>query len=642
NDRYTLSIANKIYVQKDFTIKRDFARAATEVFDADVENIDFIQKRRAAGRMNAWVENQTNNKIKNLISPDILDEYTKTILINAIYFQGNWSNKFLNRLTEKKNFYKTNQDVVQVDTMHQYRQWFNYYQSPHLNAKFLEMPFVGRDVSMVFVLPNERGGLATLENQIENVFAPQPLRRSFLNIQLPKFKIETTLSLVNVLKNLGINKAFDEYEADLSGIAGRKGDLHISDVLQKTYVDIEEGGVEAAGATYVRVSPLLSLDFDPEESEPEEFVADHPFLFYIKAKTFIIFAGKNFLTSPYSVETVLALLHSGCKGETAQEIRSSLHLPDDKSKMESGIKESLSVLKGNDEYKFHTANKIYIKDGVGIKEEFKKAATQIYKADVENVNFAESSKAAKTMNDWVEKQTNNKIKDLISSKALNEDTRAILINAIYFKGQWTEEFDKGSTKKNDFYKTKNDVIKVDTMHQYKTRFGYYENSELKAKFLEMPFEGGDISMVIVLPDEREGLASLEKQTEKVFAPQNLSRELVDVALPKFRVESTLELTRILKDLGVKKAFEAERADLSGIAGEKGDLIISEAVQKTYIDVAERGVEAAAATYINMIAGASPVFRKEPEPKKFIADHPFIFYVKVRSFIVFAGRVSSPH
>ncbi|RZC38529.1 Serpin domain containing protein [Asbolus verrucosus] len=266
-------------------------QAATEIYHADVENIDFTQSQEAAKAMNGWVETQTNNKIKNLISPNILDKYTRTILINALYFQGNWSNKFYNIRTQTKNFYKTKKDVLQVDTMHHYRQWFNYYESTDLNAKFLEMPFVGGDVSMVFVLPNEKEGLVSLENQIEKIFAPQNLQRELLNIALPKFRIESTIQLVNILKNLGISKAFDDDEADLSGIAGKKGDLIISDVLQKTYIDVEEGGAEAAAATYVAISyPKSALG--REIRDPKEFIADHPFIFYIKAKNIILFAGR--------------------------------------------------------------------------------------------------------------------------------------------------------------------------------------------------------------------------------------------------------------------------------------------------------------------------------------------------------------
>ncbi|RZC32705.1 Serpin domain containing protein [Asbolus verrucosus] len=256
----------------------------------------------------------------------------------------------------------------------------------------------------------------------------------------------------------------------------------------------------------------------------------------------------NFLMSPYSAETVLTFVQSGCKGETAQEIRNSLHLPADNDKVESAVKESLAVLKGNDKYTLHTANKMYVKEGFQINEGFKNTATDVYQANIENIDFVLNEQAADTMNSWVESQTNNKIKNLISPDILDNNTATVLINALYFKGNWTNRFVNYTTKEEDFYKTNKDVVKVDTMHHYREWFNYCENSVLNAKFLELPFEGEDISMIIVLPNEKEGLASLENQIEKVFAPQNFTREFLNVALPKFKVESTLELKNTLKNL----------------------------------------------------------------------------------------------
>ncbi|RZC32222.1 Serpin domain containing protein, partial [Asbolus verrucosus] len=178
------------------------------------------------------------------------------------------------------------------------------------------------------------------------------------------------------------------------------------------------------------------------------------------------------------------------------------------------------------------------------------------------------------------------------------------------------------------------------MHRYSGKFNFYESPELDAKFLEMPYKGDGLSMTIVLPSDIEGLASLERQIGKVFEPQNLEIEEVNVALPKFKIENTLELTSVLKALGIEKAFNRTEADLTGIGGEKkGDLFVGDVVQKGYINVEEKGAEAAVATVLR-----STTFGKSM-PKRlymFIADHPFIFYIKVKNFIIFAGRVSSPH
>jgi serpin B len=171
----------------------------------------------------------------------------------------------------------------------------------------------------------------------------------------------------------------------------------------------------------------------------------------------------NFLVSPLSAKTVLALLQSGCKDETAQELRTVLQLPEDKETVESAIKSLLPKLKGNDLYTLHTANKMYVKKNFSIKEGFKKAAAQVYYADTDTIDFTQSVQAAKTMNSWVEKHTNDKIHNLIDSNLLDEGTRAVLINALYFKANWSSPFPLASTRNINFYKTATDIVQVDAL-----------------------------------------------------------------------------------------------------------------------------------------------------------------------------------
>ncbi|XP_068914664.1 alaserpin-like [Tenebrio molitor] len=197
--------------------------------------------------MNSWVEKETENKINNMVDSKLLDELTRIILINALYFKGDWTEKFYLCNTQKNNFYKTKNDAVEVDTMaSRPSQFFRICMSLDLNAKLLELPING-DSSMVFVLPNERDGLAYLENKLDKVFLPY-----------------------------------------LYGIAGEKGDLFVNAVLQKTFVDVSEEGVEAAAATFTMIAtPLCGF-----MNIPEQFIADHPFIFYIKVRDVIIFAGR--------------------------------------------------------------------------------------------------------------------------------------------------------------------------------------------------------------------------------------------------------------------------------------------------------------------------------------------------------------
>jgi serpin B len=228
---------------------------------------------------------------------------------------------------------------------------------------------------------------------------------------------------------------------------------------------------------------------------------------------------------------------------------------------------------------------------------------------------------------------------LIDSNSLDEDTRAILINALYFKANWSSPFPLFASGNISFYKTATDIVQVDGLRQYEVYFNYYECPHLKAEFLELPFKGNEASMMIVLPKERDGIAALESQIENVFAPMHtLKTEYLNVILPKFRIETSINFKNILKNLGVQKIFNETEADLSGIAGEKGDLIVDEVAQKTFIHVSEEGVEAAAASFVVVRVPTSAL---NINPKHFNADHPFIFYIKVKDTIIFAGRVTDP-
>ncbi|XP_044253427.1 antichymotrypsin-2-like [Tribolium madens] len=348
----------------------------------------------------------------------------------------------------------------------------------------------------------------------------------------------------------------------------------------------------------------------------------------------------NFLVSPFSAESVLALAQSGAKDETALEMRNTLHLPDSPEKIQNAIKSIHPQLKQSDLYTLKTANKIYLKTGFEVRDEFKKVASDVFEAGLENIDFSKKEEAAQTMNQWVEDQTEHKIQNLISPGSLNSRTRAILINALYFKGNWTTPFKKFLTKNEDFYKNGKQVAPVPTMN-LQTPNKYYESEELKAKFLELPFEGGDVSMIFVLPNEKDGLEALENQLEKTVEFPKLTEEFVKISLPKFQIRSQFTLIEMLQELGMKKVFKGDEADLSGIAGKKGDLVIDQVVQKTFIDLNEDGVEAAAATFVAVGVPLSGVITSTSPPKEFKADHPFLFYIKIKDLILFAGRVVDP-
>ncbi|KAF2886118.1 hypothetical protein ILUMI_20055 [Ignelater luminosus] len=341
----------------------------------------------------------------------------------------------------------------------------------------------------------------------------------------------------------------------------------------------------------------------------------------------------NFLVCPLSVETVLALAHIGAEGDTAMQITKALHLPEDKHAIQQIFEELIPKLEGDDKYDLSSANKIYVKKNFEISKDFKNTAINSFNSEIENIDFNQNSEAASVMNNWVEEKTHNKIKDLISKDDLNEDTRAVLINALYFHGKWATKFDVKDTQKKTFHVTNEKETKVDMMEQTSS-FKYYESSELNAKFLEMPYKGKDVTMTIVLPNDVEGLSSLEEKIANVLRQPEYRTEKVHVQIPKFKIESKIQFKDILVKLGVVNAFE-DFADFSGIGAAKDRLKISKIVQKTFIEVEEKGTTAAASTALFVEKYRSG--HVYIPPKEFNANHPFIYYLRSPAGILFIGR-----
>ncbi|XP_023015269.1 antichymotrypsin-2 isoform X5 [Leptinotarsa decemlineata] len=375
-----------------------------------------------------------------------------------------------------------------------------------------------------------------------------------------------------------------------------------------------------------------------EEDALQEFIIGNRKFTAAIYKELIKVNEGNLIVSPFSAETILALTHEGAKGESASELATGLFLPKTKERTRAAMKSFLPKLKkSDDDLKLLSANKIYVANDAKLEDDFRATAENVYDSGLENIDFVQNVKAADTMNEWVESRTNNKIKELINSDDIDGDTKLVLINALYFSGKWQNQFEDYLTSKKKFYKSKDESVDVDMMHQTEY-LKYYENPKLNAKFLELPYQGSNISMIIALPNEKEGLAELEQNIEELLEPQPLKFERVDVQLPRFTIESEIKFIPILKKLGINKVFGRE-ADLSGLSSTHKDLVISDVVQKAFINVTESGTEAAAATAVLFAEAAAIIYDHQP-PKVFYVQHPFFYCIVKDGVILFAGRVAN--
>ncbi len=345
----------------------------------------------------------------------------------------------------------------------------------------------------------------------------------------------------------------------------------------------------------------------------------------------------NLFFSPYSISAALAMTYEGAEGQTADEMKSVFHFPENNILRPNFAAIYNKINKKDKNYKLSTGNALWVQQDYPFLEDYTTRVEKYYGGKAANLDFIkETEKSRQTINSFIEEQTNNKIKDLISKGVLDSMTRLVLTNAIYFKGTWEWEFDKGDTKERDFKITEDNIVKVPMMYMDpdKATFNYADTDELQV--LEMPYKDDEISMLILLP--KDNLESIELTAENLNKWKNQMKEekLNSIYLPKFEFDTKYSLNENLKTLGMPTAFDSGKADFSGMTGQK-DLFISAVIHQAYVKVDEKGTEAAAATAVAMVMSAMP------QEKRFRADHPFIFIIQEKETgnILFLGKVMDP-
>jgi len=346
---------------------------------------------------------------------------------------------------------------------------------------------------------------------------------------------------------------------------------------------------------------------------------------------------ENIFFSPYSIWTALAMTYEGARAQTAKQMQEVLHVPSDPTLRRQGIKDLLMTVNAPDAaYELNAANALWAQHDYTFLQEYTDIIAAFYMGRVTNLDFkTETEGSRKTINLWVAEQTRQKIKDLIPSGALNAMTRLVLTNAIYFKADWQQQFEKAQTTQQPFFVTLQDTVSVPMMSMMNARFPYTETPD--AQVLELPYSGDSLSMFIILPHANE-LAALESVLDTALVRSwnnNLRIQKVDIFLPRFTLETKYTLNRILSDMGMQIAFSPQ-ADFSDMDG-KGNLFISTVIHQAFVQVDEQGTEAAAATGVIMEATAV-------RPRiVFHANHPFIFMIldKRTHALLFLGRVVDP-
>lgn len=375
-------------------------------------------------------------------------------------------------------------------------------------------------------------------------------------------------------------------------------------------------------------------------SEDREMVkAINTFTFDLFKKIVDAESAENIFISPFSVSYALGMTYNGARGTTAEAMADVLKYGGlDNQEINETYKNLMErLLQLDPKVIFEIANSIWYRQGFNVNQMFLDINNEYFDSRVEGLNFNDR-KSADIINKWISEATHGKIKGIISPP-IDPLMMMYLVNAIYFKGTWDSEFETSRTQYEPFYLSDGSEIKCDLMNQ-KSDYSFSRNPDYT--MIDMPYGNGSFSMAAFLPVAGMGVDELiSKLDEESWSKLGtmMSRDEVKLFLPKFKLEYKLKMNEALQALGMDIAFIPRKADFSGISATGDTLYISEVLHKTFVQVDEKGTEAAAATSVGMMSlSAMPM-----EPIVIRFDRPFVYviYDKTSGTILFIGKIEQP-
>ena len=359
-------------------------------------------------------------------------------------------------------------------------------------------------------------------------------------------------------------------------------------------------------------------------------------------------SGNEFI-SPYSISAALLLLSLGTDGTTKKQILSSMFTTGMVNDVHMGYKTLNTKIesRANTGVTLSVTNRLFASDRFTILQKYFTDSLTYYGSEVQRLDFTTQAEQSRVLiNNWISTQTNDKIRDMMPKGSINGNTIMVLANAIYFKGMWKRKFDARRTIKKNFMVGPNNQMQVNMMHdQFKAMSG--EHTALNCKVLQLPYSGDQVSMVLILPNDKNGLTQLENRLTFAKFQELLSglrKQDTIIRIPKFKVEESYDLKPILRHLGISEIFDRTTANFTKMVSPQLNshgVYVSNARHKSYIEVNEESSEAAAATTFE-ITLTSALINPTP-PFEFIADHPFMFVIldNETKTTLFMGRYAEP-
>ncbi len=391
------------------------------------------------------------------------------------------------------------------------------------------------------------------------------------------------------------------------------------------------------GCTEDPVSPAIPLELSVAQKRLVQ--SDNRFgIKLFKETTIQEEKGKNIFVSPLSVSMALGMTYNGADGSTKEAMETTLELSGlTIDEINNCYKSLIELLTGLDpKVKFQIANSIWYRHDWSFEEEFLGLCKTYFDAEVSGLDFSDPDASSAVMNGWVNENTNGKIEEIVDPDAIDWNTVMFLINAIYFKGTWTYEFDRELTADDQFTRSDGSKTTCRMMIQ-QGDFQYFETDDFRA--IDLPYGDGKFSMTVLVPKSHRTVDWLTTE----FSPDNwngwigrFDKVSVTLHMPKFKLEYGLTLNDVLKALGMEIAFDPDRADFTKMYRIRG-VYIDEVKHKTFVDVNEEGTEAAAATSVEM------AFRSAPSSIDMRVDRPFVFAIRESQSqtILFIGKIEEP-
>ncbi|CAF3445151.1 unnamed protein product [Rotaria socialis] len=354
-----------------------------------------------------------------------------------------------------------------------------------------------------------------------------------------------------------------------------------------------------------------------------------------------IVGRRSLVWSPLSLYEAMLMVGEGADGNTFKEFERITHLKTKQAYRDWSttlLTDAKKSMQSNRQYNvsLNIANRLYADDEFELDNEFNKILEKYYQSQLELIDFNEKEKSAAQINKWISNQTNNVIKNVLKASDIHPLTRLMLVNTLHFKAPWLKAFDSGLTTSENFTLSTGKLIELQTMHSV-SHFSYYYDKKHKSQWINLPYKGNNrYVLTLALPDQDIELRVLEKLLRNSKILTNIFISLdnrtrgntrVKLALPKFRIESSLDFVQHFKQYyNVKAPFDADKADFSLMSSTRErDLFISKIIHKAVIDVDEAGTEAAAVTVIQMLSRSGMFLHEDPIQLTF--SRPFLFYLR---------------